>query len=79
MWGQVCGEGRWKRGGVVFVKETRCVVICKTKEITPRPVRGPPTFPQCNGAVSFADPLAQRETFTSIFTYLPTWSYPGKL
>ena len=34
------------RGGGGVVKETRCVVICKKpREITPRPVRSPPTVP----------------------------------
>ena len=36
---------REKRGGVVLQKEMRFVVIFKTKEVTPHPVSGAPTFP----------------------------------
>ena len=50
--GQVCGEGRWKRGGVVFVKETRHVAICKRDNSSSR---GTPTFPS-HGA-SCASPV----------------------
>ena len=30
----MCGEGRWKRGGVVFVKENKmCCYFAKNKEL----------------------------------------------